>query len=68
MPNRPKINPERMTTGEAAEYLGLTSSTLSHWRSIHRENGPPYLKLGGKVFYSQSALDRWLERSTVGAK
>jgi excisionase family DNA binding protein len=58
-------NPDRMTTAEAAEYLGFEESTLVDWRYDGKANRPPYTKLGGKVFYRQSALDKWIEKNTV---
>jgi hypothetical protein len=39
----------------AAEYLGVAHQTLAVWRMEGR--GPVYRKAGGKVFYSQHALD-----------
>ncbi len=61
------INPERMTTEQAAEYIGYAASTLAGWRNQCREDGPPYSKPGGKVFYRKSALDRWLDTREVNS-
>lgn len=60
--------PERrplMDTDETAAYLKVPARTLSSWRS--RGEGPPYIKCGQKVRYDPRALDRWLEKQTVGA-
>ncbi len=38
-------------------------STLAHWRSEGR--GPAFIKVGAKVAYRGSALNRWLEARTV---
>lgn len=54
----------RMTTKEAAAYLGLAPNTLEIWRCLHRP-GPAYIKLGAKVVYAQSALDAYLRQQTV---
>ena len=43
---------------EAADYLGLTRSTLEHYRWIG--GGPSYRKHGGLVFYH---IDDLIERS-----
>ena len=47
---------------EAAEYLGLTRSTLEHYRWAG--GGPNYRKHGGLVFYHIDDLNEWSERRT----
>lgn len=47
---------------EAAEYLGLTRSTLEHYRWAG--GGPNYRKHGGLVFYHIDDLNDWSERRT----
>jgi len=44
----------------AAEYLGLSTSTLAKMRL--RGDGPVYMKVGRRVvLYDQSDLDAWLD-------
>ncbi len=43
---------------EAAEYVGLSKSTLDKLRCFG--GGPRYLKLGRAVVYAKSDLDAWL--------
>lgn len=52
----------RLDTEQAAAYLGpnISPKTLQNWRWQGR--GPRFLKVGGKVFYRQSDLERFLER------
>ncbi|MFM7390497.1 MAG: helix-turn-helix domain-containing protein [Vampirovibrionales bacterium] len=58
---KPSIFPDgRMTPEAAAEYLGLTVSTLATMRS--RGNGPLFLKRG-RIFYYQADLDTWLQEA-----
>jgi len=45
---------------EAAKYLGLTRSTLEHYRWAG--GGPSYRKHGGLVFYHIDDLIEWSER------
>lgn len=45
---------------EAAEYLGLSASTLAKMRS--RGDGPVFRKFGGRIRYSIQDLDAWAER------
>jgi predicted DNA-binding transcriptional regulator AlpA len=42
----------------AAEYLGVSASTLAKWRM--RGDPPTYRKLGRVVVYDQGDLDEWL--------
>lgn len=55
------VPPERqtLTTPEAAKYLRLSPKTLETKRS--RGGGPPYIKLGRRVVYRRTDLDKWLE-------
>lgn len=45
-------------TKDAANYLGLSKSTLEKLRCFG--GGPAYSKLGRVVIYSTSDLDAWL--------
>jgi excisionase family DNA binding protein len=46
-----------LTVDEASEYLGLSRSTLDHYRWAG--GGPNYRKHGGRVFYHIDDLDAW---------
>ena len=49
----------KLNSPEAAEYLGVSVSTLSKRRVDG--NGPKYLKLGRRVVYDTRDLDAWLD-------
>jgi hypothetical protein len=49
--------PTRLTTSQAAEYLGLSVATLRSWR--HRGIGVPSRKEDRRVFYERTDLERW---------
>ena len=50
----------RMTAADAALYLGVEAQTLAVWRCAGK--GPAaYTKIGGRVFYRQHDLDRFIE-------
>jgi len=53
---------ERMTTEEAANYIGLSKKTLCMWRV----QGKPikFIKLGNRVFYRKSDLDEFIEQNS----
>lgn len=54
-----------MSSADAAEYLGLSESTLRQSRMDgRRENRippPPFVKVGKKILYLRDDLDTWLE-------
>jgi len=51
--------PAKLRVPQAAEYIGLSQSTLAKMRL--RGDGPPYLKLGGKiVVYDIQDIETWL--------
>jgi predicted DNA-binding transcriptional regulator AlpA len=52
-----------VTTAEAALVLGLSESTLAKLRL--NGNGPTYCKLGRRVVYRLSDLEKWLESRTT---
>ena len=48
----------RLTTAEAADFIGKSISWLN--KSRMSGTGPVYLKIGGAVRYERSDLDAWL--------
>lgn len=50
---------EYLGTRELASYLGVKMETLAQWRS---DGLPPeYSKINGKILYSKSDVDEFLE-------
>lgn len=49
-----------MRVNEAADYLGLSVSTLNKWRVTGK--GPKFVKLGRAVAYRTPDLHDWLEK------
>lgn len=59
---RVRILPDgRMTSTDAATYLGYTTKTLASWRS--QGKGPTWIKVSGRIFYLQSSLDVFVAAS-----
>ena len=54
---------ETLTEKQAAERLQLKPQTLNKWRA--RRRGPAYLKIGGRVRYRASDLEKFLEGSVI---
>ena len=52
-----------MTECEAADLLGMKVATLRAWRS--NKKGPPFLKFGRAVRYSEADLERFMACSRV---
>ncbi len=46
---------ELLVPSQVARILGVTINTLAMWR--HRNQGPDYLKIGGRVRYDASDVD-----------
>ncbi|MCG5528589.1 MULTISPECIES: helix-turn-helix domain-containing protein [Halorhodospira] len=56
-------NDPKLTTANAAPYCGYSERHFIRMRQ--QGEGPPYLRLKGKVFYRQSDLDAWLDSKRV---
>jgi len=53
---------EMMTIEELAAYLQISKKTV--W--IHYSKGDmPFLKLGGKIRFLKSSIDKWIESKEV---
>lgn len=62
----PKIKwSDYLTPTEVAKrYKNLiTASTLANWRA--KGEGPNYVKVGGRVLYSLSAIEDWEKKRTI---
>jgi hypothetical protein len=53
----PGVQP-RLSEKQAAEYVGISVSTLRRWRK--RGVGPPYFKLGSVIRYTTTDLDAFI--------
>jgi excisionase family DNA binding protein len=58
--------PQRMTTEQAAAYMGLAVPTLESWRCRRQNSGLAYIKVGRKVYYMRGDIDAWLASRRVG--
>ena len=63
MPSIPSCGPvkqsRRLRTKAAADYVGLSTSSLEKDRVTGRLE-IPYMKIGSAVIYDTAALDMWL--------
>ena len=56
---------ELLTRKQAADYLGVSKSTLDVWACTGRYN-LPFIKVGRLVKYRKADLDSWLMAHQVG--
>jgi len=55
-----------LNTGQAATYLGVSPSTLEHWRMLGK--GPTWVSLGVRLKrYRKFDLDQWIEQNVMEA-
>ena len=47
----------------AADYIGIPANTLQHWRTTGAQQ-IPFIKVGRRVMYRVSDLDKWLDQRT----
>lgn len=53
-----------LTSNQAARLLGLSKSTLEHWRTVRK--GPPFVRVGPRcIRYRRADLDAWLSGQLV---
>lgn len=52
-----------LVTKQVANYLGVSTSWLEKARG--NQNGPAYHKVGAKVLYRTSDVEKWLESNRV---
>ena len=63
---RRRREPDWLTLGQAAKYLGVAQSTIRKWSDQGRV--PAFYTPGGHRRYRRADLDRFLERSGPGAR
>ena len=60
-----QAQPQYLTAAEVvSRYNGnISTRTLANWRT--NGDGPPFVKIGGRVLYRATDLDSWEARRTV---
>lgn len=51
---------------EAAEFLGMSVSTIRRWRTLNK--GPSFVRLCNSIRYPKSSLEKYLEDMVVDTK
>jgi len=65
VPERGSMLEDLMLPAELADKIRVSEGTLKNWRYL--SEGPPFLKIGSRVWYSRSAVDGWLADQVVAA-
>ena len=58
-------SPEYLTLTEASELIRTPTATLYQWRT--KKTGPPSIKVGRRVIYRRTDLEKWLESLSSAA-
>ncbi|MES5814422.1 helix-turn-helix domain-containing protein [Pseudoxanthomonas sp. Soil82] len=53
------IADDNLTTKQAADWLRRSDATLKRWRRMRI--GPPFFTVNGRVLYSKTQLQAWVE-------
>jgi predicted DNA-binding transcriptional regulator AlpA len=62
--NRQGVLDEWISRDDLAEQLELTTDTLARWATDG--TGPARIKVGRRVFYRKSSVEKWLKALEMG--
>lgn len=68
MSNTDNAAPGALTTDEAAQRLGVSSSLLEKLRVYSPEKSPPFIRIGRAIRYRPGDLDAWAASRTEGER
>lgn len=57
------MNEELISATEAAKFLKVSPRTIERWRT--QSSGPPYIRLGRRVWYRRQRLNEFILRREV---
>ncbi len=60
------LHDEVFTTREAAKILKVSPYTLRNWKS--KGIGPELVKVGGRIMYSETALENFINNKNKGGE
>ena len=56
---------DKITTKQCADLLGISPATLESARCRGQEGYPPFYKIGRRVVYSRSEVERWMQTCRI---
>ena len=54
------MSKSRLSVKDAADYLGVATSTIYRWVSNDSTRRPNHLRLGGRIYFRVSELNNYL--------
>ena len=61
------MSEQLLTADDVATLLQISVHTLASWRRAKKEEGPPWVMVGGMVRYRSEDVQKWLDSRTQGA-
>jgi excisionase family DNA binding protein len=61
---RVQVHKDFLTSDEAATYMRVSKQTLAKLRCERKS--PPYRKVGGRVLYERTELEKWMDMPRRG--
>jgi len=55
-----RVNNQLLSERETSSDTGVPLKTLQYWRWAGHPDGPPFIKVGRRVYYRQSDLELWI--------
>jgi predicted DNA-binding transcriptional regulator AlpA len=55
-----RVNNQLLSERETSSDTGVSLKTLQYWRWAGHPDGPPFVKIGRRVYYRQSDLELWI--------
>jgi hypothetical protein len=62
-PRRRNLSAEYLTPKGAEREIGIPKKSLANMRYL--QIGPPYLKVGSRIFYIKSDLHNWMKSKRI---
>jgi len=57
------MEPLLLSEIETSRECGVPLKTLQYWRYCGHPDGPPFIKIGRRVYYRRCDLKRWIEEA-----
>ena len=52
-----------LSESETSRECGVPLKTLQYWRFTGHPDGPPFIKVGRRVYYRADDLERWVNEA-----
>jgi len=62
--NKPGLLSDWINREDLAQQLSVTTDTLARWAT--QGSGPPRIRIGRRVLYRRSSVEKWLSEMEMG--